>query len=214
MRALITQRQVTDKYGVPCDMLESLYPLYFRELDTDVVPVSNFVLPDDDALDGVDFLILTGGGDVPHRFYYGNGTPDQQPQRDIVEERLFRTAMEKNVKVLGICRGMQFINGISGGKVSTLNALSVARPVGKNHTVLMRGEEFTVNNFHNDGVYRKDLAENLEILAEDRENDVVEAFVARNILGLQWHPERFGDDSPAKERTKRIIIGFLKGEKL
>lgn len=212
MRAIITQRQINDKYGIPCDMLESLYVNYFQEIGIDVYPISNFVNLNIHFLDGVDLLILTGGGDVPQNYYDKEYEVTPQAKRDALEAFLLQEAINRNIKVLGICRGMQFINGFLGGKISKLDKLSIKRKIGENHKVIYEDKELIVNNFHNDGIYKNNLATSLKVLAEDKENNVIEAYFGKNILGLQWHPERFGDNNLEKEQTKEIINRFLQGE--
>ena len=69
-------------------------------------------------LDHLDGLIMTGGADVsPAR--YGSPHPElvgpTEPERDAWEEALYRGAVDRDIPVLGICRGFQLINVINGG---------------------------------------------------------------------------------------------------
>ncbi|MDQ3434503.1 MAG: gamma-glutamyl-gamma-aminobutyrate hydrolase family protein, partial [Actinomycetota bacterium] len=81
--------------------------------------------PDDDAaeapdalLDRIDALILAGGADVdPHS--YGarphEETGDTWPERDRFELAMTHRALERDIPLLGICRGMQMLNVACGG---------------------------------------------------------------------------------------------------
>lgn len=106
---------------------------------------------------------------------------------------------------------MQYINALWGGKISRLDHLTVERPIRVDHLVEVAGEEWLVNQYHNDGIFFRDLARGLEPLAVDRENGVVEAFsvTGEQILALQWHPERPFADKRTEERTADMIRGFL-----
>src|SRR5512138_3194140 len=70
-------------------------------------------------LDEADIACFTGGEDVSPNYYgeqkhirtYSN------PLRDSVEKSIFNVFMEKEIPMLGICRGGQFLNCMSGGKM-------------------------------------------------------------------------------------------------
>lgn len=212
MRALITQRETADRYGELTDVLEARYTQYFFQLGVRVQPVSNF-LPDRGAALAEEFetLILTGGGDLPGRFYREARGPSGQPHRDETERLLIEWFQAQGRPILAICRGMQYINGLRGGKITRLEDLRTPRPVRVDHPVEVMGEERLVNQYHNDGIFLPDLAPGLEALAVDRENGVVEAFTApgERILALQWHPERPFSDRRTEEKTRALICGFL-----
>ena len=44
MKALITQKEITNEFGVQCDCIESNYITFFEELNVELIPVSNFHL--------------------------------------------------------------------------------------------------------------------------------------------------------------------------
>lgn len=214
MRALITQREAVDRYGELTDVLEARYVRWFAELGVFVQPVSNFLtqacVPPLER--EADVLILTGGGELPPQFYRERRGPGDQPHRDQTEYLLIERFRAKKKPILAICRGMQYLNGLMGGKISRLDALKTPRPVRVDHPVEIEGEQWFVNQFHKDGIFTSDLASGLDILAVDRENGVVEAFTAseERILALQWHPERPFSDVRTQEKTEELIRHFLK----
>src|SRR5436190_17298521 len=68
-----------------------------------------------------DGFVLTGGVDVHPSLYNGrtiyNNSPSFQLERDLFEEKIYRYSQLNNLPVLGICRGMQLINVLVGGKL-------------------------------------------------------------------------------------------------
>src|SRR5688500_13811090 len=79
--------------------------------------------PDPDAdpdqlLDVIDGLILAGGRDIDPESYGAERHPltdESRSERDEFEIRLARRAMERDIPLLGICRGMQLMNVARGG---------------------------------------------------------------------------------------------------
>ncbi len=216
MIALITQREQRDSYGVPIDVMESDYIKFYESLGITVWPISNFTKDISVCFETmkVDFIILTGGGSVPNEYYKNGANELQQESRDLVEKAMLTEALKREIPILGICRGMQFINGYFGGKIEKLSELSTPRPNGKEHPVYSEilQKSFMVNNFHNDGIMVEDLAEGMRPFAIDLDNGVVEAFYSdkRRILALQWHPERKFESKEAQEESKKIVLDFIK----
>ena len=69
-------------------------------------------------LDLIDGLVLAGGADIDPAFYGQQRhaeTVETVPERDAFEIALVRAAIERDMPVLGICRGMQLINVARGG---------------------------------------------------------------------------------------------------
>lgn len=211
MRVLITQRETSDAYGEPVDMLEARYAAYFARMGVEVYPASNFCQEPEAFLPEAAALILTGGGGLPSRFYREPRPEGTQPHRDETERRLIVRFWESGKPVLAICRGMQYINALWGGTISRLDHLAAERPIRTDHPVEVAGEAWRVNQYHNDGIFLNDLAKGLKPLAIDRENGVVEAFLTENeqILALQWHPERPFEDRRTERRTAEMIRTFL-----
>ncbi len=74
----------------------------------------------EDALNRLDGLVLSGGGDIdPARYGAERAaeTGDPRTERDAAEIALFRRAMSLDLPVLGICRGLQVINVARGGSL-------------------------------------------------------------------------------------------------
>ncbi len=198
MYAIITQRQTVNSYGSDCDLLEKEYINFYNRLGIKLIPISNFQTPN---FYNAQLLILTGGGNIYK----------EQPQRDLVEAELFKTAIKKQIPIIAVCRGMQYINLLLGGNLSSLDNLKTERVIGIDHEVYLKNKKFYVNNFHQDGIFKNNLAPNLKILAVDKENDVIEAFYSNEmkILGIQWHPERHFTDEKSGILSEKIIKDFI-----
>jgi putative glutamine amidotransferase len=72
----------------------------------------------DEVLDLLDGLVLAGGSDVDPALYGAEADPQTAgtcPPRDAFEAALARRALERDLPVLGICRGLQLLNVATGG---------------------------------------------------------------------------------------------------
>ena len=176
------------------------------------------VLPPDPAaaenpdilLDRVDGLMLAGGADIDPAGYGADPHPETRgtwPERDRFELALTRRALERDLPVLGICRGMQLLNVALGGTLAqhlpeTLGSeahRTVAGTFSEHHVRLDQGslacaaagvESFVVWSHHHQGV--EDLGEGLKVTGWSAEDDLPEAIELpgkRFALGVIWHPE-------------------------
>src|SRR4051794_29541051 len=77
----------------------------------------------DEVLDLLDGLILAGGADIDPSSYGAERHPETKhtvPERDSFEIALARRAMERDLPLLGICRGMQLMNVARGARSSSI----------------------------------------------------------------------------------------------
>jgi putative glutamine amidotransferase len=163
-------------------------------------------------LELIDGLVLAGGADIDPSFYGQQAHPntvDTVPERDAFEIALVRGALERDMPVLGICRGMQLINVACGGTLlqhlpERFGHHEHRRVVGSfdgaDHDVELRagtlamrvvGEQrHATKSHHHQGVDR--LGEGVEVSgvsAMDGLPEAIELTGARFVLGVQWHPE-------------------------
>ena len=166
----------------------------------------------DQVLDLIDGLILAGGSDIDPETYGADRHPETQetvPARDAVELALTRRAWERDMPVLGICRGMQLINVAVGGTLVQHLPDEVGhedhRRVpgsfdGSDHDVRLKagslaaraaGEHVHVTkSHHHQGI--EVVGDGLEVTGLSTLDDLPEALEApdrRFVLGVQWHPE-------------------------
>jgi putative glutamine amidotransferase len=175
----------------------------------------------EEALSGIDGLMLTGGDDVaPSRYREEPHATivEAEPGRDEFEMALVAAARAANLPVLAICRGVQVLNVAGGGTLvqdipsQVPGALPHSLTIPPNQpytlahevwidrdTVLgsLLGERMTekdaceVNSRHHQAV--KDLAKGFRVsaTAPDGIVEAIEDPAARFCLGVQWHPENF-----------------------
>jgi putative glutamine amidotransferase len=179
-----------------------------------------WVTDPDQILDRLDGLLLAGGADVDPQFYGAERHPETRgtaPERDTVEIALARRALERDMPLLGVCRGMQVLNVALGGTLhqhlpEVVGHGEHRRVVGSfvdsDHDVHLAagslaaraaGEEVHVTkSHHHQGVDR--LGEGLVVTGHSALDDLPEAVERpdrRFTLGVQWHPE-------ADERSRLI----------
>jgi putative glutamine amidotransferase len=175
------------------------------------------------ALDGSDALILTGGEDMDPALYGADPSPLLDPpsrERDLFELALFATARQRELPILGICRGIQLINVGLGGtlhqdlpserpgsvdhnpKVSrSSRSHGVSLAPGSRAAETLGTDRVTVNSFHHQAI--KDLAPGL-VASGWSEDGLIEAAESSPgnpwLLAVQWHPEEMYAELAAPER--------------
>lgn len=176
------------------------------------------------SLDGASGLMLMGGCDVnPARYgespHAETETPDDA--RDRLETALIAEALERDLPILAICRGMQILNVQHGGTLvqhlepvehhrqrpgdKSISAHSIEIVPG---TMLARiaGDKLRqeVNSRHHQSVAR--LGAGLVVSATDPRDGVIEALERpdkRFVIGVQWHPE---NQTAEKEAIARKLF--------
>lgn len=203
MIALATLNHELDRRG-GCQTLDDDYWRWAAEAGIRLVTLpSSDRLPSFGELDalGASALILTGGNDVDPALYKSANTHSRglSPLRDTFEGRLFDWALERGTRVLGICRGFQFINTRLGGTlVQDLSLVSEPHEGRGLHHVeldeamsltLNLGRSHSVDSRHHQCALDANLAPGLRVWA--RAGSVVEAFhlPGRSLAAVQWHPE-------------------------
>lgn len=144
---------------------------------------------------GINMIILSGGDNL-----------GVHPERDLSEKLLIEYALEKQIPILGICRGMQLIHQYFGGKIIISNNSFNNNHVATTHLVETQEGMKQVNSFHSNSIDELTLNKKFEVIARATCDNSIEAIQGINILCLMWHPERPGNDS----WTTKYIQTFLK----
>jgi putative glutamine amidotransferase len=189
------------------------------------------VLPPDDAtagapdevLDLLDGLVLAGGSDIDPASYGARPHPEttgSRPERDRFELALAHRALDREVPVLGICRGMELLNVALGGTLEQhVTRLDVHRHTPGafcDHAVRLEpgslaaravgAERTEVKSHHHQGV--GELGDGLVASGWSEPDGLIEAVElgdGRWALGVLWHPEE-------DERSR--VLGALVAEAL
>lgn len=178
------------------------------------------------VLDHIDGLLLTGGADVNPLWVGEEPSPrlhNINARRDLSELLLTRLAANRQIPILGICRGIQVLAMALDGTVqqdiyenylltgpagslgpSTIKHSQDAVQAEPTHTVrierdsilfsLYHKERMAVNSFHHQAVKAPGARFRTTAVAPDGVIEAIESTEFKSIMGVQWHPEHLGDE--------------------
>lgn len=171
------------------------------------------------VLDRIDGLLLSGGGDA--RIFTKENLPGlcrQQPVRYRFEALLIKEAWERQIPVVGICRGHQMIAETMGGKiqVSTVDGHMQDYRILRSHLIHMQtgtrlekicgAQNWEVNSYHCQVVGEVPPGFTVSARSGDGLIEAMEATGDIFWFGFQFHPELlFGD-----EKSGRIFSEFIR----
>jgi putative glutamine amidotransferase len=169
--------------------------------------------PAQEILRRVGALVVCGGDDIHPRWYGEELRPGSElalnEARDALEIPLVRAALDADLPIYAICRGMQVLNVALGGKVAqgipghlqndengqavpTFHQIYIS-PGSKLAAVVGSGGFVRVNSWHRQGVREAQRSPLLMASAYSLEDGVIEALESprhRWVIGVQFHPER------------------------
>ena len=204
---------ITGNYDAgKCTLLEGYYRSVLEAGGTPLI-----IPPSDDTdsmvslLERVDALILSGGGDI-NPLYLGEEPLRElggiNPARDWHELMLVRLAANRQIPILGICRGIQVMTAALGGKLyqdiykeaaATLKHSQETDRHVVTHTVRIAStsllqqifgtETLPVNTFHHQAVKEAAPGFTVSALSPDGLIEAVESTEHKSMIGVQWHPE-------------------------
>ena len=175
-----------------------------------------------------DGILLTGGHDVSPEVY-GAEKLDVcaacSPERDRMETKLLRYALDADKPILGICRGIQFLNAALGGTLyqdlptqhpSDISHRQTAHYDVPTHAVsilpgtplaeVLQADTLMVNSYHHQAIC--DLATPLTAMAISPDGLVEAAHHPghRFVWGVQWHPEFAWKSDPAARAIFKAFV--------
>lgn len=169
-----------------------------------------------DALDGV---ISSGGGDINPAYWNEELHPTLDrldDERDHFEIELVRAARDRDMPLLGICRGIQVMNVALGGDLyqdipdqlpeamqhsqhrdglmntDTSHSVTVSADGNLLHKIVAK-DSLVTNSFHHQAL--RTVPDSMTVVATT-EDGVIEGVVVPKMtfgLGVQWHPEMLAD---------------------
>lgn len=178
------------------------------------------------VLDHIDGLLLTGGADVNPLWVGEEPSPHLHSinaRRDLSELLLTSLAANRQIPILGICRGIQVLAMALNGTVqqdiyedylptgpagslgpSTIKHSQDAVQAEPTHTVrierdsilfsLYHKERMAVNSLHHQAVKDPGARFRTTAVAPDGVIEAIESTEFKSIMGVQWHPEHLGDE--------------------
>jgi putative glutamine amidotransferase len=178
------------------------------------------------SLDDAAGVVLLGGSDINPALYGEPRSPEtDEPddERDRAEYALIAAALERDLPLLAICRGLQILNVQQGGTLvqhlvpgdrhvrRTPDRSEPAHPVAVEPGTLLAGvtaghTTLNVNSRHHQAVGK--LGHGLIVSGRDPEDGIVEAIERpgrRFVLAVQWHPE---DQSRVYAEQARLFSAF------
>lgn len=198
----------------------SLRDRYYTQIaDAGGVPVIIPPLADKDiiinTLDNIDALLLTGGAD--HNPLWSGQQPHPalhniNQARDLPELLATRLACNRQMPILGICRGMQTIAIALGGEVcqdiphtpKLIKHSQEADRTEPTHSVdiepdsalhgIFGTDRIFVNSFHHQAVTSPGKGMRITATAPDGTAEAMESTCHKPVIGVQWHPEWMGAD--------------------
>lgn len=197
--------------NIPAAVVQQWYITKLQNAGARVV-----LLPPDtvdvDVLDRLDGLVMCGGADIDSRLY--NEPPHEtadvpRETRDASEIALYRGAMQRNLPVLGICRGLQIMAVAEGGALhqhlfdvvgdwkhreipATFTEHGARFTPGSRIAAILEATDVVVNSSHHQSV--KDPGRlTVTGWAVDDTIEVCEDPTKKFCVGVQWHPEAMED---------------------
>ena len=172
----------------------------------------------DNTLERIDGLLLSGGADIDPR--WAGEEPSEKlgnvnEVRDLPELMITRMAVNRQLPILGICRGMQTLAMALGGRVAQDILLNpdVKQPLQhdqkeerdvKTHDVeisddsllfqLFQTTRMQVNSFHHQAVQTTGHRFRATAFAPDGVMEAMESTERKPVIGVQWHPEWLGEE--------------------
>lgn len=168
------------------------------------------------TLDHIDGLLLSGGADINPLWAGEEPSPNLHhinAERDLPELLLTLLAYNRQIPILGICRGIQTLAVALGGEVmqdigargafikhtqdaarsEMTHSVSVAKDSILS-SIYNKVEKLYVNSFHHQAVKTTGHRFRVTATAPDGIIEAMESTESNHILGVQWHPECLGED--------------------
>ena len=205
---------ITGNYeDLTCKLAEGYYKQVLAAGGTPViVPPLSSTETIVETLRHLDGLLLSGGADINPLYQGEEPIPALHGinrERDLPELLITRLAYDRQLPILGICRGIQTLAVALGGKVeqdikASIKHSQEADRSEPTHTVAVDQDStlyniygsptLLVNSFHHQAVREPGSKLRVVAKAPDGIIEAVESAEFKSVLGVQWHPECLGQD--------------------
>ncbi len=227
---------ITGNYGgLECKLAETYYKSVVK---AGGVPVIIPPLADTDAiintLSRIDGLLLSGGGDFNPLYCGEEPSPKLHSinrERDLPELLITRLAYNRQIPMLGICRGIQTLAMALGGRVeqdiepkATVKHSQDADRNEPTHTVNIASDTIlhsiygtntiAVNSFHHQVVAETGEKFKATATSADGFIEAIESREFKSIMGVQWHPECLDDGLPLFQWLVKQSAHFRQANRL
>ncbi len=220
----ITMRLVeNDTYPERRDTISHDWIKYLNRFNLNYYLIPNFQIDFEIYFksNNIDRIILSNGNDVVDSSGIFLQDASVNGTRNLIELDILKTCIKLNIPVLGICRGLQFLNCFFGGKLEPRLMQNYSSKIDhskEKHKVeifdskileTFENNLIDVNSFHNMGVLEENVAEDMTIVGR-AEDGVIEILKHKHhrIFGIQWHPER---DGGSENFNHFLFSSFLEG---
>ncbi|USG65657.1 gamma-glutamyl-gamma-aminobutyrate hydrolase family protein [Brevibacillus ruminantium] len=226
---------ITSNLGLPGQDWQLLADDYIKSIErSGGVPVILPVTENPESLypllSKLDGILFTGGTDIDPA-YYGEwpraGLGPIDPKRDRHEIALAKKVLQDtNLPVLGICRGSQLLNVVSGGTL--YQDLQTERPEGIAHALryspkyhpvhpasiqpgsrleaIFQAQEIGVNSYNHQAIKQVGSDFSVTMTAPDGLVEGIEMAGERFVVAVQWHPEMMVDKH---EEYLKLFLAFV-----
>ncbi len=227
---------ITGNYGeLECKLAETYYKSVIKAGGVPVIiPPSADTDTIINTLSRIDGLLLSGGGDFNPLYCGEEPSPKLHSinrERDLPELLITRLAYNRQIPMLGICRGIQTLAMALGGRVeqdiepkATVKHSQDADRSEPTHTVSIESgtilhsiygtNAIAVNSFHHQVV--AETGEKFKVTATSADGfiEAIESREFKSIMGVQWHPECLDDGLPIFQWLVKQSAHFRQANRL
>jgi putative glutamine amidotransferase len=177
-----------------------------------------------------DGIILSGGEDVDPQFYGQDPHPHLGPtipERDLAEIAIVKYAIDNNIPLLAICRGVQILNVALGGTLIQDIPSQLKEPIQHSQVInrsrdthwvtisknsklfqVIGSDRVRVNSLHHQALDR--ISTDLRVVAQSSDG-TIEGVEYKHpttfMVGVQWHPESMASTNQA---MNNLFVEFIK----
>lgn len=197
-----------------------------------IIPVDTTTAYLAEVVKELDGLLLVGGVDVDPSFF-GEAAHEKLGEvdtlRDVNELKLIRLASNRNIPILGVCRGEQMLNVALGGTLiqdipsqvedqslthrvtagaQRIHSIDIV-PGSTLHKILGK-TTLDVNSAHHQAVNKVASGAQVAARSADGVVEAIDFYPCRRILGVQWHPEGFKGEDEDMNKIFNFFVGEAK----